>query len=174
MSIGKILTIISVFAVAFSLVLNVALAATLTLTGIGTVDTTGKSYPQWWYTSLRPTLKGTAAPSAQVTITAGSLTGTVTADASGNWSWPPDQNLVAGDNAVKITSGTESLSFTLTAGSDVPGSIATGSATTSTISALPKAGATFPTIFLGILGVGVMGLGIFKLRKHHLAKTFHQ
>ncbi len=170
MSVQKTLTIISVFVLTFFLSLNIALAAGLTLTGIGTVDTTGKSYPQWWYTSLRPTLKGMAAPSAQITITAGALSGTVTADASGNWSWVPTQDLTAGDNAIKITSGTDTLSFTLTTGSDVPANTASGSAKVSTISALPATGATFPTIFLGILGISAMGLGIFKLRKNKAAE----
>lgn len=111
------------------------LAATLQLTSIGSVNTAGYTYSAWWYTSANPVLKGTAAPSAQVTITIDSSAQTITADTTGNWTYVPT-TLTAGDHQIIIASSGEQYSFTLHIGSDVPTS--TGSASVSTYSSVPN------------------------------------
>lgn len=138
------------------------MAATLQLTSIGSVNTAGYTYSAWWYTSANPVLKGTAAPSAQVTITIDSSAQTITADTTGNWTYVPT-TLIAGDHQIVIASAGEQYSFTLHIGSDVPTS--TGSASVSTYSAvpsdLPVSGVAEVTIGL----VAVAGILIFASTK---------
>src|SRR3990167_5924554 len=70
---------------------------------------------QFWVTSAKPTFSGITTAGSAVSGTVGTETVAATADASGNWSWTPAADL-AGDNAVTITSGATTASFTLTIG----------------------------------------------------------
>lgn len=111
---------------------------------------------RFWVTSATPTFSGITTANASVTGTVGSQSVSATADASGNWSWTPTTAL-AGDNAVTITSGTTTASFTLTIG-PLPENIATAGGST-----LAPAGSTNPTLFVLFAGsilvvVGSLGL----------------
>jgi len=105
------------------------LAATLQLNGIGTSSTEGKTFTEWWYSGENPQFVGDASASAEVTLTVNDAFNTVTADVNGAWVWTP-VSLLEGDHTVSITSGTESIDFTL--------HISTGSATTPTPTATPS------------------------------------
>jgi len=63
------------------------LAADLSLTNIGALDTTGKTYSEWWYTGTLPILKGTAENSSSVGITINDEEFSTSTDASGAWSF---------------------------------------------------------------------------------------
>lgn len=89
-----------------------------------------------------PTFSGTAAPGAKITITVQStpITGTVYADAAGNWSWTPPSELETGSHTATVTatdsSGqttTDSVSFTIADAEDLP---ATGFLTPTVLSLL--------------------------------------
>lgn len=121
-----------------------AFAASLSLTYIGTVATSGASYSHWWYTVANPTLKGLADPGSTVTVTIDGAANTATTDSSGAWSYTPT-TLTVGDRHVVITAGGNTISFTLTIGSSVPAS-GSGSATPSTAN-------TAPTVLLGLLSL---------------------
>lgn len=71
---------------------------------------------------LRPTLRGTAAPNAEVSIyDHGVLVFTVTADANGNWSWGSSTDLAAGWHNFQVRSGDQvSNNYTLTLQPETP------------------------------------------------------
>lgn len=95
-----------------------AFAATLTLTKIGALDLGGKTYSEWWYTGTKPTFVGSAANNATVAIKIGENSSTVTANASGIWTYYAA--IDKGDYKITVTSGTETLSFTLHLGQTMP------------------------------------------------------
>lgn len=137
-------------------------AASLSLTAIGNVDTSGKNgVKTWYYTSSFPKLAGTGAANADVLIKVGNISGTAKADASGNWSWQTTQDFTQGENQVTITSGTETLSFTLVIGQAGPNETASSGTKGGE---LPKAGVVEWTILGSVLGLLFIGLGIYKLR----------
>lgn len=113
---------------------------------------------QFWVSSTKPTFSGITTASAAISGTVGSQSVAATADASGNWSWTPVADL-SGDNAVTITSGTTTVSFTLTIGA-LPESIASASAGT-----LAPAGSTLPTTLIFAGGTTLIALGIFGLTR---------
>jgi hypothetical protein len=103
-----------------------------TLTKIGSMDVTGQNYNEWWYTGTNPTLLGTAPAESAVTVTINETSNTVTADASGNWSFTPT-NMPQGDYQMSISSSAGTINFTLHAGQMYPGSTeATGTPVVST------------------------------------------
>lgn len=139
------------------------LAAGLELTFIGTVNTGGNRYSQWWYQSANPTFTGTATPNASVTVTVSEETQTTTADASGNWSITPTTATV-GEHDVSISSEGDVYVFTLTIGSDGTTTTTQTSTTSSTPDDLPVSGAREVTLVL-IAGAGallVSGFALFK------------
>ena len=113
---------------------------------------------QFWVTGTKPTFSGITTVGATVSGTVGTETIAATADASGNWSWTPATDL-AGDNAVTITSGATTASFTLTIGA-LPAGIATASADT-----LAPAGTITPTFLILTFGVISTGLGLWGLKR---------
>lgn len=134
-------------------------AASLSLTAIGNVDTSGKSgVKAWYYTSSHPKLGGTGAANADVSIKVGNVSGTAKADASGNWSWQTTQDFTQGENQVTVTSGTETLSFTLVIGQAGPSETASSGTKGGE---LPKAGVIEWTILGSMLGLLFIGLGIY-------------
>jgi len=116
---------------------QVAFAAGFSLTYIGTLATNGAKYNHWWYTVANPTLKGTATASTAVTVTIDSVASSVTSDAAGVWTFVPT-TLTNGDHQVSLSSGGETIAFTLTIGSTMP-SQSSGSGTPTTASTLPVA-----------------------------------
>ena len=142
---------ISVFFIVFSLISSL-LTLNSIFAGSGLVSSIGgatfiQGASQFLGTSSKPTIPGVTTASASVSGTVSTQTLAATADASGNWSWTPAADL-SGDNPVTITSGSTTVSFTLTIGS-VPESIATAAGST-----LAPAGSIAPT--LAILGFGVL------------------
>ena len=128
-------------------------AASLQLTKIGTLETNGKTYSQWWYSGTNPTLLGLAANNSQVDITIDSDTTTVYATDGGTWSFTP-ANLTTGDHTVKIVSNGETISFTLTLGSDVP----QNASDSSKLTKLPQTGGLLPII--AVFGVSALLLSV--------------
>jgi len=118
-----------------------AFAAGFTLTYIGAIATAGQTYNHWWYTVTNPTLKGTADPSAIVTVTIDSTAAEVTADTTGNWSYPT--TLASGDHQISLASSGSTYTFTLTIGLTVPANIASQSGTTA-----PNTGYNVGTLFM--------------------------
>ena len=142
-------------------------AAGFQLTHIGSLDVTGTSSSQWWYTTANPTLTGTTSASTSVDVTIDSTPQTVTADSSGNWTFASTA-LAAGDHTVSLVSNGSTIAFTLHIGA-----VPTGIAAPQTNS-VPVAGSTLPTalLLLGGLGVILSGAILLKLVLHH-AQTLH-
>ena len=133
------------------------------LAGSGLISSIGgatfvQGATQFWVTSSRPTFSGITTAGASVTGTVSSQSVSATADASGNWSWTPAADLT-GDNAVSITSGSQSASFTLTIGS-LPESIATAGA-----GGLAPAGSIFPTVTILVFGIFLTTFGFWGLKR---------
>lgn len=110
------------------LVIPYLLAASLSLTQIGSLSTGGAMYSEWWYTETNPSLTGMAEAGASVAIDIDGTVTNVTADSSGTWTTTTTMD--ASDHAVKLTSGSETYSFTLHAGQDFPGDTTTSTTTT--------------------------------------------
>lgn len=127
------------FASAVTLVGRVA-AATLTLQNIGASSVGGQHISSWTYTgSANPVFSGTADPDAAVTIAIDDASGSATADSTGNWSYTPTTLTTEGTHQVTITSGDQTLAFTLALS---PSMAATGgsAADDATISGTTKGG----------------------------------
>jgi len=133
-------------------------AHALTMDYIGGLDTSGQGYSIWWYTGLQPRIGGTADVGATVDVAVGDQSGLVPTDADGGWWWDPPTAFSAGDYATTITDGTDTISFTLTLGSSVPG--ATQAATGSGV---PATGTWVPTVVLGLIAVGIMAMGAWRM-----------
>lgn len=99
----------------------------LTLTSVGTQSTLGTNYSLVTYNGGIPTLAGTASPSAQVGVKIKTLLKYATASTSGVWNFIPT-TLDQGDNLVTITSGTQSISFTLRFNATAGAAVATPAA----------------------------------------------
>ena len=142
----------------FLLLSRVAHAATTTLlTTIGVMDLGGKTYSEWWYTGINPTLAGTAGSGSKVTITIDDKGNEVTAGSSGAWSYTPT-TLTAGDHKISITSGSDTYAFTLHAGQALPES--STSAATSTAS--PEVPTTGSNMLFGLLfGTASIGMALY-------------
>lgn len=109
------------FTLLFSVVASpLVYAAELSLTSIGSLDTSGKVYSEWWYTGINVTLSGTAGSGADVIIMVDDTKITTKADASGNWFVAT--TTPKGDYQIDVTSGSEAYSFILHTGQDVPSS----------------------------------------------------
>jgi hypothetical protein len=134
---------------------NLIYAATLTLTKIGSLDTTGKTYSEWWYSGVRPLLEGKVEASKTVTIKVDDKVETTKADIEGNWTYRLlyDQ----GDYNVTITSDSESINFKLYLGQGLPG--ITTETTQSTGPAVPTTGIE-QTVALS-LGAGFSLLALY-------------
>ncbi|PJA41242.1 hypothetical protein CO178_00635, partial [candidate division WWE3 bacterium CG_4_9_14_3_um_filter_34_6] len=116
----KLTTALLAFSFVSFLASSVILAGSLKLTKIGALDLGGKTYPEWWYTAINPTLYGEATTSSALTVAYGDKSGTATADSAGKWSFvlPLDK----GDYDIKITSGSDSYAFKLHLGQSLPDS----------------------------------------------------
>ncbi len=144
-------------------------AATLTLTSIGSSDTTGQTFTSWTYTDINPLFTGTATPSSTVTITIAGAPSSTTSGETGVWTYQPTTITEEGSYQIAITSGSENIQFILT--------IDDGVATTTTKGAteaggvelpetLPQSGSNDAFLFLGggllMLVAGFSSRVIFK------------
>lgn len=140
------------------------LAYDLTLTKIGTLSTIGADYSLVSYVGTVPGLEGTATPAAMVSVKVNSTSNAVlAATTSGIWNFTPT-SLSTGDNLITITSGSQSIIFTIrySATTTTPTSTPSSSITT-----LPESGA-WENVVLGMMfGVGIWFLGRFLKKKMH-------
>ena len=144
------------------------LAATLTLQEIGASTVGGQSISSWTYTGMNPVFSGTADPDASVSITIASEAPTsVTADATGNWSYTPTTLNTEGSYQVTIVSGDQTISFMLTIGpyAGYSSTTATDSAVTGTTKGgmpdtLPVTGSFTDTLKLIAAGLGLIAVGL--------------
>jgi len=119
------------FLISLLLTLSVSavFAADLSLTNIGALATSGKTYSEWWYTGTLPLLKGTAESSSDVTVTINDEQFSTSADDSGAWSFYSEK-LIEGEHSVSIGSGDQTYSFTLHLGQGLPSDLGATSETT--------------------------------------------
>lgn len=127
-------------------------SASLGLTHIGVLDISGTNWTEVWYTGTNFVLKGTADANASVSVKINDDTSTATADSSGNWSL--STTMGSGDHTVVITSGSESKTYTIHAGQNVPADLGTTTATTTDTSETTT-GADITTGYSQILGIGL-------------------
>jgi len=152
----KRLTIITFISLCF-LLLAIFFTVRQVFAGSGLVSSIGQATfiqgaKHFWVTAARPTFSGITTAAGKVSGTVGSQSVTAAADASGNWSWTPAADL-SGDNPVTITSGSTTVTFTLTIGV-LPANIASASANT-----LAPAGSTTPTIIFLLFGFLLILIG---------------
>ena len=132
-------------------------SATLKLNRIGALDTGGMMYSEWWYTGVNPTFSGTAESNSSVTLDAGENDYDTTSDGSGAWSIPTQ--LSAGDYTIVIAQGSESYTFTLHLGQNLPADLGGTTQTTESTGGVPSTGFN-QTVALSF-GVGVMLLASY-------------
>jgi|WetSurMetagenome_2_1015567.scaffolds.fasta_scaffold26493_2 hypothetical protein len=133
----------------------------LTLTSVGPLSTLGTSYSLVNYTGGVPTLTGTASPSASVGININTVLSYTTASVSGVWQYVPSA-LNQGDNTIVLSSGTQSITFTLRFNATTSGTTTATPAAIPDEASLPKTGVWeyyLPAIAagLGVLCVGRYG-----------------
>ena len=152
---NKILPVIFSLALLFVSPLSV-LASGFQLKTVGVMNVDGVTYDHLWYTSESVTFTGIALADASVEATIDGTASSVTADASGNWSY--STSLTAGDHAVSFTSNESTISFTLTIG-EVPAEVGALPAATT-----PTAGTAGPTMILFLVGAGAILVPILTRR----------
>ena len=130
-------------------------AAGFQLKNIGSLDTKGVSYSEWWYSTENPTLSGTTAAGDSVTVTIGGQAGSATVDSSGNWSYTPT-NLTVGDHQVSVAGGAGSTAFILHITANIPSNVSAPSQ-----SDMPVAGVIENTLVLWLVGGLLLIAGIF-------------
>jgi len=124
-------------------------AAEFKLTSIGALDVSENIYSHMWYTGNQPAFSGTGTSGATVDIVIDANSYSTTVGTNDTWSWTPPQALESTDHTLSFVSGGQTISLTLTTGSDVPADTTT---TTTTTSGLLQAGSL--TITLMVLGLG--------------------
>jgi hypothetical protein len=131
----------------------------LTLTSVGVLSTLGTNYSVVNYEGGIPMLTGTASPSAEVGVKINTLLNSTIASTSGVWQFTPT-TLDQGDNLVLITSGEQSLSFTLRFNATASAVVATSAASVDG-SSLLSVGVWEYYIPAFAAGIGVYILGRF-------------
>lgn len=136
---------------------SLALASGFTVRKVGGLNVDGLVYSHLWYTNGNVTITGGTLPNETVTTTVDGAAATVTADASGNWSYTT--TLATGDHAMSFSSIASTVSFTLTIGAlpDGVGGLPTATA--------PTVGNIGPTMLLLAIGLGLLATPLFFLRK---------
>lgn len=132
----------------------VSSAASLSLTKIGALDTTGKTYTEWWYTQANPNLVGTADASSTVSVKIGDTTSTATPNAAGDWSLAT--TMAIGDHAIVISQGDASYSFTLHITQTLPTTFTSTTQTSQSSTTVPDTGSD-QLVALGL----ALGLTLF-------------
>jgi len=144
----------------FTLLISQVVASGFQLTSIGSVDTTGLQYSEWWYQSPNPTLSGVTSSGGTVEVSVNGSVATVTAD--GNGEWTTTTSTPEGDHTITLTSNGSVITFTLHIGQTMPDNIATASGTGS--STQPVAGNATPTMLLVMSGIAALVFGL-KLKR---------
>lgn len=144
---NKYITSLAVLFLALFITLPV-FAETLSLTHIGTMETKGVKYNQWWYEPQKVVLKGTGSKGANIDVTIDGKFNTIKASVEdGKWSYDLG-NMEIADHSIVIGSGEESYRFVLTIGSAPPADMKG-----ETKGGLPEAGVLFPLLILtGLAG----------------------
>ena len=138
----------------FSFFSNV-FSATLSLTKIGSLDTAGKNYPEWWYTQTSAVLSGTAAEGSQVAVKVGDAVNNVNVE-SGTWSYT-----LAGESKdynIEISQGTEKIVFVLHLGQVIPNTVSADSSPQNS-NGVPETG--YNQVVAISLGVGIVLLASY-------------
>lgn len=130
-------------------------ASGFTVRKVGSLNVDGLVYSHLWYTNGNVAITGGTLPNNSVTATVDGAASTVTADASGNWSYTT--TLAAGDHAMSFSSISSTVSFTLTIGALPEG---VGGLPTATA---PTVGNAMPTIVLIALGGTFIILPLLRL-----------
>lgn len=130
-------------------------AGSFNLKSISGVDTSGKQLSHWWYSGTNIVFKGEAIPGSSVEITIGDKTETVSADATGDWSFSAG-NLDEGDHQIALLSEGSKIDFTLTTGVNNVKWETVGSGEGE---ALPTAGTAWPGMILLTIGVAAILAG---------------
>jgi len=116
-------------------------ADSFVLTHIGTMETKGVKYNQWWYEPQRVTLKGTGSKGANIDVTVdGKFNTTKASVEEGKWSYDLG-NMEVADHSIVIGSGEDMYSFVLTIGSSNPADMQSA-----TKGGLPEAGILVPLL----------------------------
>lgn len=123
-------------------------AAAFKLNSIGALDVSQNLYSHMWYTGNQPAFSGSGTSGSAVDISVDANTYSTTVDTNGEWSWTPPQPLSSADHNLIFASGPDSITLTLTTGSDVPDDIKSSNGT----SDVPVSGLSYPTILLFITG----------------------
>lgn len=110
-------------------------AAALEVTSIGGIST-GGSLTTWTHEGFNPLLVGTASASASISIDIDSVVESTMSAADGSWSFKPTTLSSAGSYEVAISSGSQSVLFTL-AIAEAQSSTASTTSTTSGSVAVP-------------------------------------
>ena len=157
------------FTLAIFVVSSWVLSADLSLTKIGSLDTGGKVYSEWWYTGTNPVFQGNAVANSTVTVKIDENTYTASANESGLWSY--STSLASGDHAVEISEGQSKYSFTLHIGQDVPAGAGSADTQEST-SAVPSTGFNqFTGLTMGI-GVVLLASYMYMMGDHNRKPIF--
>lgn len=115
---------------------NAVFAQSLGVTSIGGVST-GGSITTWAHEGYNPLMVGTASPSASISIDIDSVVESTTSASDGSWQFQPTSLSTTGSYEVAISSGTESVLFTLTI-AEAASSTAKGGATSSGTMEVPE------------------------------------
>jgi len=139
-------------------------ALDLSLTRVGVLSTVGVDYTNITYLGTIPTFEGVASPSSTVYIRIKTSTdSTVAASPSGAWQFTPSV-LDLGNSSVLITSGLQSLSFTINFNATPS---ATPTATPTAIpTELPASGVW--EYYLPIIGMGIIVFFFGKFLKNKM------
>lgn len=149
-------TILALFITLSLFLASPVFADDLILTHIGTMETKGKKFNQWWYEPQQVVLKGTGSKGANIDVTVDGKFNTIKSNVSdGTWSYNLG-TLSAADHNIIVGSGTESYSFILTIGSAPPADMNT------TKGGLPEAGGALP--LFGLLSASA-GLILYSFKR---------
>lgn len=131
-------------------------ADTLILTHVGTMETKGKKFNQWWYEPQRVVLKGVGSKGANIDVTVDGKFNTIKSSIDdGKWSYDLGTLEIA-DHSIIVGSGEESYRFVLTIGSPAPADM------NETKGGLPEAGMLFPLLVMVGLSATLIYFGFKK------------
>ena len=136
---------------------ELSFSATLELQKIGTLETEGNNYPEWWYSGASPVLSGVAEPGESISIKVGEGSYAVVLEDSGAWSYPTE--LEDGDHSITISQGENTISFILHLGQTMPVSGSTSDETGESTSSVPVTG--FNQFVALSFGLGIILLATY-------------
>lgn len=145
---------------------SAVLAYDLTLTSVGSVSTLGTNYSLVDYKGDIPKLTGTASPSAEVAIKIKTLLSHTTASISGVWQFTPTA-LDQGDNLIVLSSGVQSVSFTLRFNATASATLSGTPAVVADESELLETGIWDYYLLILAIGVGVIFFGNYVKKRMH-------